>query len=149
MSTGDLVPKQEDIDEMTKQVVVQNGGHNYLYAEYLRMTANLASESDETFLNHFQPNINYDKSDIIEALKYVMAYLKANKMKETLNTLRIEYPDAPTKTGYSTRSEVAKSWDHLNETIRTNKRKSLDKKVRQFSEEIGLPVQKHSRKPTH
>lgn len=136
---------------MTQQVVVNNGGHNFLYAEYLRMTARLASESDETCVNHFQPEINYSKADkaFIEALKYVLAYLKANKMKETFQTVMIEYPEAPTKTGYATRSEVGKSWEHFTETIKENRRKSLDKKVREFSEDVGLPIPKHSRKSTH
>lgn len=138
--TEEIIDKQEQIDQLTAQYIEENGGNNVLYAEYLRMTADLAAESDSTFLGHLDPEIRFTPNDkaYIEALKYVMAYLKSNKMKETLTTLKIEYPDIPTKTGYARRTEVDRTWENLLETSQKLGHRKFEKTVKLFSDEIGL-----------
>ena len=134
-------PKQDELDRQTAEVVKQNGGHNILYAEYLRMTAQLASENDSTVFDHLQPEINYTKKDkaFWDALKFSIAFLKSYKMKETLATMKFEYPEIPAKTGYSRRSELQRTWDNLQATIEQIKQRPYEEEIRIFSKIVGLP----------
>ena len=140
--------KQEELDRETARVVEENGGHNILYAEYLKMTARLASESDATVFDHLQPEINYSKKDkaFWDALKFCMAYLKSYKMKETLETMRIEYPDLPAKTGYSRRSELQRTWDNLQSTIEEIVKRPFEEDIRVFCKIVGLEPPKQRRR---
>ena len=142
MDANDLKDfKQDELDQETARVIQENGGHNILYAEYLKMTAKLASENDATVLDHLQPEINYTKKDkaFWDALKYCMAYLKSYKMRETLETMKIEYPDLPQKSGYSRRSELHRTWENLQSTIEQIVKRPFDEEVKIFCKLAGLP----------
>ena len=141
MQGQEQINKQEELDRQTAYVIEKNGGHNILYAEYLRLTADLASESEATVFDHLQPEITYTKKDaaFMNALKYCMAYLKSYKMTETLETMKIEFPDLPKKTGYSRRSELENSWANLLNTIDQVKRIPIEVQVAEFSRAVGLP----------
>ena len=140
--------KQDELDRETARVVQEHGGHNLLYAEYLKMTARLASESDATVFDHLQPEINYTKKDkaFWDALKYCMAYLKSYKMKETLETMKIEYPDLPAKTGYARRSELQRTWDNLQTTVDQIMKRPFDEEIKAFSKIVGLPPPQQRRR---
>ena len=141
MQGQEQINKQEELDRQTAYVIEKNGGHNILYAEYLRLTADLAADSEATVFDHLQPEITYTKKDaaFMNALKYCMAYLKSYKMNETLETMKIEFPDLPKKTGYSRRSELENSWSNLLNTIDKVKRIPIEVQVAEFSRAVGLP----------
>ncbi|EAX97813.1 hypothetical protein TVAG_411750 [Trichomonas vaginalis G3] len=138
--SGEFLDKQEDLDELTAQYIERNGGNNLLYAEYLRMTADLAAESDATVFNHLEPDIKYTVNDkaFMEALKYCIAFLKSNKMVETLATMRTEYPELPNKTGYARRTEIERSWENMLETSHKLGQRKFEKTVKNFANELGL-----------
>lgn len=135
------IDKQEDLNRQTAYVIEKNGGHNLLYAEYLRLTADLAAESEATVFGHLQPEITYTKKNaaFMNALKFCMAYLKSYKMHETLETMKIEFPELPKKTGYSRRSELENSWSNLLNTIDQIKKMPIEEQVAAFSKAVGLP----------
>jgi hypothetical protein len=144
MEGQDQTNKQEELNRQTAYVIERNGGHNILYAEYLKLTADLAAESEATIFGHLQPEIKYTKKDVafMNALKFCMAFLKSYKMKETLETMKIEFPELPRKTGYSRRSELENTWSNLLNTLDDIKKLSIEDRVEAFSEAVGLPPPK-------
>ena len=89
--------KQQELDQQVSEVIIENGCHNILYAEQLRMMASLVQTSDSTILKRFRPNLKLylHSQSYQQALKLVLAFLKVNKMNETKATLKIEFPEIP------------------------------------------------------
>ena len=61
-------------------------------------------------------------------------------MTETLETLKIEYPELPSKTGYSRRSDLQRTWANLQQTIDQKIHKPFNEEVAEFSKLVGLPA---------
>lgn len=149
MSAAGKMTKQDELNAQTDMVIEEQGGNNYLYAEYMRYVAETVLESDETFTDRFQPDIKcpLEQKAYEEAFKIVLGYLKLYKMRETIKVINAEFPDTPAKSGFSRRSELDSCFANLSDTMKTIRKKKFETTVAEFAEQAGLPPsQKKQRK---
>ena len=136
--------KQFELDQKTAAVIEQNGGVNFLYAEYLRKFAEIAVGSNDPILSRFQPDIKVDMEDPAWelGLRVTLAFLKRYKMSETTSTMKVEFPETPEKSGFAKRSQLDSFFEQIAQTIQEVKSTSFSKHVDSFALEAGLPIPK-------
>lgn len=136
-------------DAMKKKGVMSN-----LQARLLHETCAKVIEKDSGALSALQPQVKVEPKEAAweEAICLVVAYLKRYKMRETVQTMRLEYLPTPNHTGYKKGSEVDDIFESLFDLIDENLDETFEQKVEKFiqtaqiAEPIESPKQKRTKK---
>ena len=142
--------KQAEIDAKTAELVQQQGGVNFLNANYIHLFAQSAIGANDAILSRLQPDIQVDMEDPAwrQAMCVALAFIKRYKLEETKETMKLEFPEEkglPTKTGFSKSKDLEAFFDKIANAIGDMKSRSFDANVDLFVQEAGLPVEKPKR----
>ena len=148
MSADDV--KQAEIDAKTAQIVTENGGANFLNANYIHLFAESAIGAQDAILARLQPDVQVDMEDPAwrQAMCVALAFIKRYKLEETKETMKLEFPEEkglPTKTGFSKSKDLEAFFDKIARAIADMKQRSFERNVDLFVQEAGLPVEKPKR----
>lgn len=129
--------KQEKLDEEAAHAIEAAGGFNFLQTKFLLETCRDIHESDYPNLVALKdkPRIQTSKA-WHKALCIALAYLKRHKMTETVETLKIEYPDAPKATGFQRGTELDLA---MTEVLKTSDRlfnKTFPLRIQEIEDQI-------------
>ena len=141
--------KQEKLNEDTAAAVQNSGGVNFLYAEYIHKVLQHVVNSDDTVVERFQPNVRVDMQQEAwrQAICVVLAYLKRFKMDESIQTMRTEFPDTPSKSGFAKKADLEMFFTDIADVISQVKSTSFERRVKLFADEAGLdPLLQTTRK---
>ena len=132
--------KQEKLNEETAAAVLNSGGVNFLYAEYIHKVLQHVVNSDDTVVERLQPNVRVDLTQEAwrQALCVVLAYLKRFKMDESIQTMRTEFPETPAKSGFAKKADLELFFSDTADIITQIKSTSFEKRVKLFADEAGL-----------
>lgn len=141
--------KNQIAAEMGKKGVMAN-----LQARLLHETCSVISDAKSGTLSSLEPQIKVEPKEDAweEAICLVVAYLKRYKMKETVQTMRLEFTPTPNHTGYKKGSEVDDIFESLFDLIDENLDETFEQKVEKFiqtaqiAEPIESPKQKRTKK---
>lgn len=132
--------KNQIAAEMGKKGVMAN-----LQARLLHETCSVISDAKSGTLSSLEPQIKVEPKEDAweEAICLVVAYLKRYKMKETVQTMRLEFTPTPNHTGYKKGSEVDEIFDTLFDIIDRDFDMTFEQRVENFIQnaQIAEPVE--------
>lgn len=145
MSADDV--KQAEIDAKTAAIIAENGGLNYLNANYIHNFAKSAIGANDAILARLQPDIDVDMNDPAwrQAICVALAFIKRYHLDETLDTMRLEFPEEkglPHKTGFTKSKDIEAFFDKIAVAVADMKSRTFEKNVDLFAAEAGLEVNK-------
>ena len=132
--------KNKIANEMGKKGVMSN-----LQACLLHETCSAVKASNSGTLSSLQPQIKIEPKEDAweEAVCLVVAYLKRFRTKETVQTMRLEFPATPNHTGYKKGSEVDDIFDSLFDLVDRDLDVTFEERVDQFIQtaQIAEPIE--------
>ncbi|EAY07486.1 hypothetical protein TVAG_499740 [Trichomonas vaginalis G3] len=145
MSADDV--KQAEIDAKTTAIIAENGGINYLNANYIHNFAKSAIGANDAILARLQPDIDVDMNDPAwrRAMCVALAFIKRYHLDETRETMKLEFPEEkglPSKTGFSKSKDIEAFFDKIAVAVADMKSRTFEKNVDLFAEEAGLEQNK-------
>lgn len=137
--------KDKELKNQISDVMKKKGVMANLQARLLHETCSIISEKDSGVLSSLQPQVKVEPKESAweEAICLVVAYLKRYKMRETIQTMRLEYSPTPNHTGYKKGSEVDEIFESLFDLIDENFDETFEQKVDKFLQtaQIAEPIE--------